>query len=71
MKGENDLRLDQSNASLHNQIESRTKRYSKDRVNQGPVSRIVKYESFLIYDFRNLGTCLRRAIIAFLEALRK
>ena len=38
---------------------------------QGPVSRIVKYESFLIYDFLNLGTSLRRSVIAFLEALCK
>ena len=38
---------------------------------QGPVSRIVKYESFVIYDFLNLGTFLRRSVIAFLEALRK
>ena len=38
---------------------------------QGPVSRIVKYELFLIYDFINLGTSLRRSVIAFLEALCK
>ena len=37
----------------------------------GPLSRIGKYESFLIYDFLNLGTSLRRSVIAFLEALRK
>ena len=38
---------------------------------QGPVSRIAKYESFQIYDFLNLGTSLRRSVVAFLEALRK
>ena len=40
-------------------------------LSRGPVSRIVKYESFLIYDFLNLGTSLRRSVIAFLEALCK
>ena len=40
-------------------------------LSRGPVSRIVKYESFLIYDFLNLGTSLRRSVVAFLEALRK
>ena len=40
-------------------------------LSRGRVSRIVKYESFLIYDFLNLGTSLRRSVVAFLEALRK
>ena len=33
----------------------------------GPVSRIVNYESFLIYDFLNLGTFSRRSEIFFLS----